>query len=223
MSEKSARDEILGRIRRSLKRGPLPAATAASLSAALSARKRGIGLARVKRDQAGLAELFVEMAKAVATTVARVPDLADAPAALARYLAAENLPARVVASPALEILPWASHPPLDVRFGAARETDSVSVTPVFAAIAETGTLMTTSGPKTPATLNFLPETHVAILQAGQIVGAYEDAWDRFRDLSRDGLPRTVNLITGPSRTGDIEQTIMLGAHGPRRLHVILVG
>ena len=55
------------------------------------------------------------------------------------------------------------------------------------------------------------------------LGPYEDAWDRLRAAEGEGrLPRTVNFITGPSRTGDIEQTIQMGAHGPRRLHVILV-
>ena len=77
-----------------------------------------------------------------------------------------------------------------------------------------------SGPEHPTTLNFLPDTHVVVLLASQIVGSYEDAWDRLRDV--DSMPRTVNFITGPSRTGDIEQTIFLGAHGPRRMHIVLV-
>ena len=107
--------------------------------------------------------------------------------------------------------------------GAARPGDPVSLTRAFAGIAETGTLMLTSGPAGPTGLNFLPETHMVVVRAGDIAGSYEDAWDRLRD-SRDGeaLPRTVNLITGPSRTADIEQTIQLGAHGPRRLHVVLI-
>ena len=80
--------------------------------------------------------------------------------------------------------------------------------------------MMKAGPEHPTTLNFLPDTHVVVLLASQIVGSYEDAWDRLRDV--DSMPRTVNFITGPSRTGDIEQTIFLGAHGPRRMHIVLV-
>jgi L-lactate dehydrogenase complex protein LldG len=80
--------------------------------------------------------------------------------------------------------------------------------------------MLISGEATPTTLNFLPDTHVVVLRAGQVVASYEDGWDLLRE--RGALPRTVNFITGPSRTGDIEQRIELGAHGPRRLHVILV-
>jgi len=97
----------------------------------------------------------------------------------------------------------------------------VSLTPCLAAVAETGTLMLVSGTETPTTLNFLPDTHVAVVRAGQVVASYEDGWDLLR--SRGGMPRTVNFITGPSRTGDIEQRIQLGAHGPRRLHIVLVG
>ena len=114
-----------------------------------------------------------------------------------------------------------------VSEGPARPTDPVSLTGAFAGIAETGTLMLTSGAVGPTTLNFLPETHMAVLKASDITGCYEDAWDRLRVVqgaARDGgtLPRTVNLITGPSRTADIEQTIQLGAHGPRRLCILLV-
>ena len=80
--------------------------------------------------------------------------------------------------------------------------------------------MLISGAETPTTLNFLPDTHIVVVRGEQVVAAYEDGWDRLRD--RGAIPRTVNFITGPSRTGDIEQRIELGAHGPRRLHIILV-
>jgi len=50
----------------------------------------------------------------------------------------------------------------------------------------------------------------------------EDAWALLR-AERCSLPRATNIITGPSRTADVEQTIQLGAHGPRRLHVLLMG
>jgi L-lactate dehydrogenase complex protein LldG len=114
-----------------------------------------------------------------------------------------------------------------MRRGRAEPGDAVSLTPCLAAIAETGTLMLVSGEGTPTTLNFLPDTHIVVVRTGQVVAGYEDGWDllRARADSGDGpaaLPRTVNFITGPSRTGDIEQRIQLGAHGPRRLHIILI-
>ena len=89
----------------------------------------------------------------------------------------------------------------------------------FAGVAETGTLIMRSGPNHPTTLNFLPDTHIVVIRKSQVVGTYEDAWDRLRE---GDMPRTVNLITGASRTGDIEQTIFMGAHGPRRMHIVLV-
>ncbi|MDX1605990.1 MAG: lactate utilization protein C, partial [Candidatus Competibacterales bacterium] len=104
---------------------------------------------------------------------------------------------------------------------AARNGDKVTVTPAFAGIAETGTLMLLSGPDSPTTLNFLPDAHIVVLPAERIVGPYEAAWQRLR-ARNEPLPRTVNLITGPSRSADIEQTLQLGAHGPIRLHILLV-
>ena len=167
------------------------------------------------------------MAEEADASVARVASPAAVPAEVARYLAAENLPAELVMAPdpGLDAYPWGSRPLLAIRRGRAEPEDAVSVTPCLAAIAETGTLMLVSGADTPTTLNFLPDTHLVILRAGQVVAGYEDGWDLLRAGRAAGpgaLPRAVNLITGPSRTGDIEQRIQLGAHGPRRLHIILV-
>jgi len=216
-----ARRQILGQIRRSLKRETLPATTAAELAARLANHPRHLIPARVARDQAGLVALFVEMASAANASVTRLATRAEVPGAVATLLAQENLPAQLVASPALQDLPWGDRPLLSVRFDRAHGADHVSVTPAFAGIAETGTLMLVSGADTPSTLNFLPDSHVVVLKASDVVGPYEDALDRLRARG-DGLPRTINFVTGPSRTGDIEQTIQLGAHGPRRLHILLV-
>ena len=132
------------------------------------------------------------------------------------------LPAELVMAPdpQLDAIPWETRPLLQIRRGRAEAGDAVSLTPCLAAVAETGTLLLVSGPDTPTTLNFLPDTHIVVLRAGQVVASYEDGWDLVR--GQPVWPRTVNLITGPSRTGDIEQRIQLGAHGPRRLHVVLV-
>jgi L-lactate dehydrogenase complex protein LldG len=98
------------------------------------------------------------------------------------------------------------------------------VSHAFAAVAETGTLAMTSGADNPTSLNFLPDNHVVVVEASDVAGDYETVWRRLREKFGDGvMPRAVNLITGPSRSADIEQTLILGAHGPRRLHVIVVG
>jgi L-lactate dehydrogenase complex protein LldG len=219
----SARDDIIAGIRRGLKRGPLPADTQAALAERVAAHRRNLTPARAAAlDHAGRIDLFVGMAEEVQTTVARLASADEVPAEVARYLAAENLPAELVMAPdpGLDAVPWERRPLLSIRRGRAEAGDAVSLTPCLAAIAETGTLMLTSGAGTPTTLNFLPDTHIVVVRAGQVVAGYEDGWDLLRQ--KGALPRTVNLITGPSRTGDIEQRIQLGAHGPRRLHVILV-
>jgi L-lactate dehydrogenase complex protein LldG len=166
------------------------------------------------------------MAQEVQTTVTRVASDTDIPAEIARYLAAENLPAELTVAPdhSLADIPWHERPLLQIRRGKADPGDQVSLTPCLAAVAETGTLMLVSGSGTPTTLNFLPDTHIVVVRAGQVVAGYEDGWDLIRTRAEggEGWPRTVNLITGPSRTGDIEQRIQLGAHGPRRLHIVLV-
>jgi L-lactate dehydrogenase complex protein LldG len=218
-----SREQILASIRRSLKRGPLDTARIAELRERVAMHRRNLVPARAAAlNESGQVDLFVAMAEEVQTTIARVGSLDAVPGEVARYLAADNLPAELVLSPdpKLDDIPWDARPLLRIRRGRAEPDDAVSLTPCFAAIAETGTLMLVSGAGTPTTLNFLPDTHIVVVRGDQVVATYEDGWDRLRSEGR--VPRTVNFITGPSRTGDIEQRIELGAHGPRRLHIVLV-
>jgi len=216
-----AREQILGTIRRA-RGGSVDAETRAELERRLSAHARGTIPGRVNRNHAALVDLFAENVKALSGTVDRVASAEAVPGAIADYLARENLPATVRAapSPAIEGLPWDTRPALTVSYGRSFGQDEVSVTPAFAAVAETGTLMLRSGPDHPTTLNFLPDTHIVVLRASQVVGPYEDAWAALR--AAGPMPRAVNFVSGPSRTADIEQTIQLGAHGPRRLHIVLI-
>ncbi|MGE0717053.1 MAG: lactate utilization protein C [Alphaproteobacteria bacterium] len=222
MSE--ARDRILGSLRRALGREAPADEVRAALERRLADHPANLIPARADLPAAGQVELFVRMAQAVDTTVDRVADMADVPAAVADYLARHNLPTDIAMAPdpALDAIPWATRPLLTIHRGRAQGDDQVSLTAAVAGIAETGTLMLLSGPEHPTTLNFLPDTHVVVLRAGQIVGPYEEAWRRLRARTGGAMPRTVNLVTGPSRTGDIELKIQLGAHGPRRLHIVLV-
>jgi L-lactate dehydrogenase complex protein LldG len=221
MSE--TREQILAGIRRSLKRGRLGMVREAELREQIALHRRNLVPARAAAlDDPGRVDLFVEMAEGVQATVARVNSPAAVPEAVARYLAAENLPADLVLAPDLSLddILWDARPLLRTRRGRAEAGDTVSLTRCFVAIAETGTLMLISGAETPTTLNFLPDTHIVLVYADQVVATYEDGWDRLR--TDGGMPRAINFITGPSRTGDIEQRIELGAHGPRRLHIILI-
>jgi len=219
-----SKQSILIAIRRGLKRGPLPADQATMLRERLATRPRHLIPARSRVPHTEQISLFKWNVEKEFGTVAVVPDVDAVPAAVADYLAAQNLPGRVVMAPhpELQAIPWSARPLLEIREGRAEGSDTVSVQHGFAGIAETGTLMLPSAPERPVTLNLLPETEIVVLQASAIVGAYEDAWDRLR-AERDAMPRNVMFVTGPSRSADIEQTLELGAHGPRRLHVVLVG
>ena len=224
MSE--ARNQIFAGIGKSLGRAPGEAQRAAARDR-IAAHARNLVPARSQLDHDDQVRLFEKMALEVSATVARLPNLEAVPEAVAEYLAGHNLPAelRLAPDPDLDAIPWDRRPTLTISKGIARDTDAVSLTGCFAGIAETGTLMLVSGAERPTTLNFLPDTHIVVLKKGQVVGGYEDAWDRLRAQTaafEGGMPRTVNMVTGPSRTGDIEQTIQLGAHGPRRLHILLV-
>lgn len=216
----AARDQILGSIRKSLGREVSPSQPEAE--ARLANHPRNLVPQRAQIPVAERIELFAAQATAAAASIARVGSLGEVPAAVAAFLAGHNLPQRVKLSPDpfVKGLDWDGQPTLETATGKAVDADLASVTGGVAGIAETGTLMLASGPERPTTLNFLPDNHIVVLPADRIVAVYEDGWDTLR---RDGdLPRTVNFITGPSRTGDIEQTIQLGAHGPRRLHIIVV-
>jgi len=219
------RDQILSGLRRSLKRGDDGGAGQAAVEARMTAGKRGTVPQRAALPKPEQVRLFEEMLKELSATLQRVDSADEVPGAVADYLKGLNLPPslRLAPSPELDDLPWSDQPLLEIKKGAAAAEDEVSVTGAFAAVAETGTLMLRSDSESPTSLGFLPENHVVVLKASQTVGSYEDAWDRLRDEQGQGrMPRSVNFITGPSRTGDIEQKIELGAHGPRRLHFILI-
>ena len=159
----------------------------------------------------------------LSTSVDTVAALPDVPQAVARYLEQNNLPKNAVCWPELFELEWQAAG-IKVESRPAEGSDLVGITGAFCAIAETGTLMTLSGPRTPATTSLLPETHIAVVHASRIVRGMEDAWKLLRDEQGvNFMPRAVNFISGPSRTADIEQTLVLGAHGPYRVHIVLVG
>jgi L-lactate dehydrogenase complex protein LldG len=220
----SGRATVLRAIRRGLRRGELSQDIQDMLRGRLTAHRWHLIPERSRGPHRELVTLFIRNVEREFGTVVRVPDLAAVPEAVADYLAAQNLPGTLVAAPHPELrgLDWSRRPMLELRWGRAGNTDLVSLQHGFAGIAETGTLMLPSGPERPNTINLLADTEIVLLRASQIVGPYEDAWDRLRAETGGAMPRTVMLVTGPSRSADIEQALELGAHGPRRLHVILV-
>ncbi len=215
----AARERILGRIRRAQGRGARApsAAERETLDSYLRSHPRG-PLPEIAGDPVAR---FCDRARAAASSWDRVAGLGDAPAAVRRYLDANGLPTSGCVWPALARLDWGGAG-LSLAPRAARGDDAVGVSGAFCAIAETGTLMLVSDAASPASVSLLPETHVALVPVGRVVAHMEDGWDLARSELRT-LPRAVNFISGPSRTADIEQTLVLGAHGPYRVHIILVG
>lgn len=215
--EGRARDNILARIRA---RQGKPAAASADERAAIELHVRSRPQHPRPHSDWELVARFRERALGLSSSVDEVASLAAAPAAVGRYLKSRSLSFGAVCWPEFSGLDWrAAGVSVEVR--PARDSDLVGITGAFCAIAETGTLMTVTGPRSPATTSLLPETHVAIVPVSRIVRGMEEAWQLLRE-ELGTPPRAVNFISGPSRTADIEQTVTLGAHGPYRVHIILI-
>ena len=164
-----------------------------------------------------LVEAFAIRATALGTTLDRIADFADLPAAVGRYLAAHGLAADVALQPAsvLAGLDWQ-----DVRPHASLAADeAVAVGLARWGIAEGGSLVIHSAPDTPILLAFLPLHHILVLSARNLLAHLEDY---AAVAAETDAPRNAVLITGPSGTTDIEGSYVRGAHGPGFLHVILV-
>ena len=212
----AARERILGSVRASLHRaGPLPESVRSVLDRRLAAPTPNIKPALADDP----ITLFVRKAHAVHTRISTVPTLAEVSGVVVGHIEEHGLGDAIVVAPGLEGVQWSNR--LGVERRPARGSDQLSVTGAFAGIAETGSVMLLSGPESPTTLNFLPEDHIVVLRESRIVAHLEDAWILLRK-ERGSMPRTVNLICGPSKTGDVELVILEGAHGPRRFHVIVV-
>lgn len=210
--------------------GEIPAAVAEHLE-----RRRRHTLPSLAGSDDLTARLLEQM-ELVQMTVTRLQTRQEIPEAVNEYCQEHGIDGDLVVSPALagaannssSGLQW----PDSVVAGTARDALNTgvtltSVTPCLCAVAETGSIVTLSNQQTPVTLNYLPDNHVVVLHENQIVAHMEDAWDLQRSAGSDtehdeSVPRALNFLTGPSRTADIEQTLELGAHGPRRMHVLLV-
>ena len=222
----SARSTLFASIRASLGVTGEEPARRAAVAQRLTQHPRGVIPARGQLPPAERAKLFARMVEAASGTASILSDASEIPTAVAALLRQHNLPMQIRRGddPRLSALPWHSAGTLEVTTGASDGHQLVSISHAFAGVAETGTLIMASGPDNPTTLNFLPDTHIVVVDAKDIAGDYETAGARVREtFGIDALPRAINMITGPSRSADIAQILILGAHGPRRLHVLVVG
>lgn len=220
----SGRAGILAKIRKNIPNADDPKRQK-TVDDRLSKSTVGLIPARGRKPHARRVDLFCDQASKVQATVTRIASIKELPDALSEYLRGRNLPQkmRMGDDPLLAAPDWKKAPNLEILKGPSDGQDLVSLSHAFAGVAETGTLMLQSGSDNPTTLNFLPETHCVVINASDISGDYESVWKTVREKHGKGqMPRTVNMITGPSRSGDIEQTILLGAHGPRALQIFVV-
>ena len=231
VNNQAMRDAVLSRVRSALGKSDRTAARAQA-EAYVAAHAHG-PRPTMPTDLVGH---FIRRATDMQSSVERIADRGAVAPAVARYLSELDLPPELALQPALRA-PQSSRAGVcwpefaDLDWGSvglaveARPTigeDRLGITGTFCAIAETGTLVMLAGADTPTATTLLPDTHVAVLRADRIVSGMEEAFDLIR-RERGRLPRAVNLISGPSRTGDIEQTIVLGAHGPFRVHILVLG
>lgn len=222
----SSREAILGAVRQSVGARPGDTTRQTVVANRLNEAPAGIIPARGQPKADSQVQLFIKMLEAVNGTVEQVGRTSQLPKRVADFLRQHNLPQEIVhgADPMLAGLAWDKVPTLTVKTGPADGSECTGLSHAIAGIAETGTLILESGQDNPTTINFLPEVHMVVLRKADIVGDYEAVWAALRKrLGKGEIPRTVNMITGPSRSADIEQTLLLGAHGPRRLHVMIVG
>jgi L-lactate dehydrogenase complex protein LldG len=220
----SARDDVFANIRRSLGVKGSETIRRQMVADRLERAPKGVVPARGQVSGEERLALFRLQAEAALATVTEVAGAAEVPQSIALFLRNHNLPAtlRMGSDPRLDRMPWAETA-LEIAQGPSAGSDLNAVSHAFGAVAESGTLVMVSGSDNPSTLNFLPDNHIVVVAAKDIAGDYESVWSRIRfAFGKSTMPRTVNWITGPSRSGDIEQTMLLGAHGPRRLHIVVV-
>lgn len=208
----SARDRILDRVRRAAGATRDEATRRAEASDRLAEAGRQTApipaMARTEGEER-IAQFEAKL-RAVDGTVTHLPGFEALPAALADELRARNLPhaIRMGEEPAFADLDWGT---LDVSRGTGRLEEPATLSRAAYGVAETGTLTLLSGPDNPVTLTFLGETHFVALRRSDVLAGLDDVWAALRASGRD--PRTVNFVTGPSRSADIGQVLQLGAHG----------
>ena len=179
--------------------------------------------ARAQGSQSQLQQRFILQAKEAQADVICCKHEKEAIKKIIAFLQQHDIGhLRVDSSANISQLKWPEDIAFKLQNGCADITDKASLTSAVCAIAETGTLVLASSRATPTTLAFLPESHLVLLHASKVVGSYENAWEIVRRTYPDKLPRNVNMITGPSRSADIEQTLLMGAHGPKSLIIYLV-
>ena len=172
-------------------------------------------------------DLFITKAIELGCTVADCPSFEEVPEKVSAYLIEQESPQQVIlpVDEELSSLGWlAAGLSVSAQTGSDALDGNTSVTRAIAGVAETGAVAVASSSKYPVSLGLLPDRHIFVLKVDEITGGYEDVWKVARAAKdNQGMSRALNLVGGPSRTADIEATLVMGAHGPRTVHIILIG
>lgn len=218
-----SRAAILDRIRRTLESAGSESERIFAVRERLESHPSGV-IPNGPRTRVQIVKLFCKKAKAAGASVSQVTRGQEA-VAISKWLRNQDLPQqiRMGESRRLKRIKWPARGAMEISVGPSDGSDLVGLSHALGGIAESGTLVLASGADNPTTINFLPENHIVVVDAKDIANDHESIWARVRrTYGAKGMPRTINMITGPSRSADIEQTLIMGAHGPVRLHVLVV-
>lgn len=175
----------------------------------------------LSKHPSDLLNRFLERCESLGTNTRTISHETEAVPIVSAYLQEHQLPRHGVVWQCWEHLAWNDHG-IQVSNRRAIGEDAIGITGAFCALAETGTLMLLSGVDTPSAHSLVPETHIAIIRSDSIVAGMEDGFQRLHATYGTTMPRAVNFVSGPSRTADIEQKLVMGAHGPCRVLVVLI-
>lgn len=173
-----------------------------------------------------LLQQFSERLEAQVGTVQKIASLEDVPRYITEHLLQDEGRTAELAlgsDPLLSDIPWSMHGDFKLVAADAIRHGGIAVSAAAAAVAETGSLVLCSGPDNPTLLNFLPDHHVVLVREEDVVASLEDMWALLRQRYPGGLPRAINLVTGPSSTGDVALTFAFGVHGPLSVHALVLG
>ncbi len=223
----SSKDAILTRIREALRTpAPVPGHHA-SAAPAHEAGEFTHWLPAVGEDEAARLALFAQNAAELKAEFHLLPDAAALPQALCAY-ARENGWQRVATHPGVltdATVPALGLPTLQTTRGynpAELERVDAGISECDALVAQTGSVLITALSAGGRTLSVLPPHHVVLARREQLIADLPAAYTLLRAKYGEALPSFISFITGPSRTGDIERILVLGAHGPKRLTIFCV-
>lgn len=165
------------------------------------------------------ADSFQENLELVAGKVIRVKNLAQAVVELKKLCLLENLKDLVCLEPVLQKA-LKGHVDFKTSLDDLQQI-GVGITTCEFLVAHLGSVLVSSASPSGRRLHVFPETHIVVAHQNQVAVYLDEALGLLEKKYPNGLPSSITNITGPSRTADIEKTLVMGMHGPKNLYVLL--